>query len=148
EKILKKDIREVPFEDGIFDFVCCNGVVHHTENPEEIIKELSRVLKNGGYLFLYVYDTITHDWEVIDEIRKINKVVPVERFHAFLKHQLNLPENKLFNFCDLIYAPIQLRFTKSELNGLLKEFDVRYLSVPFTDYDRPEECRLIAKKTK
>lgn len=147
-KILQGDIRNIPYPDGYFDFVCCNGVLHHTENPKEIVAELSRVLKKDGFLFLYVFDPYTQDWELIDKLREINKEIPVERLSSLLKRHLGLPENKLFNFCDLIYAPIQIRFTKEELKELLKDYEVNFFTRPFTDYDRPEENRLTARKIK
>lgn len=147
-KILEGDIRKIPFKDEYFDFVCCNGVLHHTENPKEIIKELSRVLKPEGYLFLYVFDYNSIDWEVVDKLRVACKKIPVKRMHKFLKKDIYLFENKSFNFCDLLYAPIQLKFTKEELNNLLIGYDIKYLSIPFTNYDRIEENRLIAKKSK
>ena len=147
-KIIEGDIRKVPYENEYFDFVCCNGVLHHTENPKEIIAELSRVLKKDGFLFLYVFDPYTQDWELIDKLREANKDVPVERLSMLLKRHLGLPENKLFNFCDLIYAPIQIRFTKEELKELLQDYEVNFFTKAFTDYDRPEENRLIAKKIK
>lgn len=147
-KVMEGDIREIPFPDSYFDFICCNGVLHHLENPPEVIKELSRVLKKGGYLFLYVFDPFTDDWEVIDEFRKAAQKFLVERTKKFIKGYLDPPENKLFNFFDVLYAPIQIKFTKEELNRLLKDYEIRYFDVPFTDYDKKEENRLIARKIK
>jgi len=145
-KIIQGDIREVPYPDEYFDFVCCNGVLHHTENPKEIIKELSRVLKQGGHLFLYVFDSDTNDWEVVDALREAGQKFPMERFQALIQKYLNLPENTPFNFCDLIYAPIQRKFTKQELRELLEGFETKFFSIPYARYDRPEENRLVAKK--
>jgi len=42
------------YQDNYFDFVHCSGVLHHTENIDKGIKELSRVLKPGGVMYLYV----------------------------------------------------------------------------------------------
>ncbi len=46
---------DLPFEPDTFDFVCCCDVLEHVGNYRQIIKEISRVLKNGGVFF---YDTI------------------------------------------------------------------------------------------
>ncbi len=145
-KIIQGDIRKVPFENESFDFVCCNGVLHHTENPSEIVKELSRVLKKDGYFFLYVFDPDSVDWEIVDALRDAGQKFSQERLQAFLKKHLSLPENTMFNFCDFIYAPIQIRFTKQELEELFHGYEVRFLSIPFTSYDNPQENRLFAKK--
>ncbi len=42
------DAESLPFEDNSFDIVYSWGVIHHSEKPEEIIKEITRVLKPGG----------------------------------------------------------------------------------------------------
>jgi len=47
-------LNKIPVEDGFFDAIICNAVLEHVENPVEIIRELSRVLKSGGYLYLCI----------------------------------------------------------------------------------------------
>lgn len=144
--IMDGDIRYIPFPDQSFDFVCCNGVVHHTENPEQIITELTRVLKKGGYLFLYVFDPDTVDWEVVDALREAGQKFSMERFGALIQRYLNPPPNTMFNFMDLIYAPIQRKFTKEELRELLKGYKIKFFTVPYSKMDRAEDNRLVARK--
>ncbi len=46
---------ELPFQDAAFDHVICNAVLHFAENEEhfqKMFKELLRVLKKGGSLFI------------------------------------------------------------------------------------------------
>ena len=43
------------FENNFFDFVNCQGVIHHTENPELMIKEISRILSKDGEASISVY---------------------------------------------------------------------------------------------
>jgi ubiquinone/menaquinone biosynthesis C-methylase UbiE len=47
-KLQKVDAETLPFEDGKFDVVYSWGVIHHSETPEKIVKEVRRVLKPGG----------------------------------------------------------------------------------------------------
>ena len=49
------DLREVPFADQSFDFVCCLGVLHHLSDPRAGFRSLVRVLAPGGRLLIYVY---------------------------------------------------------------------------------------------
>lgn len=46
----------LPYEDCFFDAVIATRVIHHTytKNIREIAKEISRVLRTGGYFFLQV----------------------------------------------------------------------------------------------
>ena len=46
------NVNKLPFEDGYFDWVVAGELIEHTEKPDELIKELMRVLKSGGTLAL------------------------------------------------------------------------------------------------
>lgn len=46
------DILNVPFKDGEFDTAVCTEVLEHVENPFQLFKEISRIMKSGGYLIL------------------------------------------------------------------------------------------------
>jgi ubiquinone/menaquinone biosynthesis C-methylase UbiE len=46
---------KMPFESNSFDFVFCLNVLNHTAHPEEVLKEISRVLKPCGELLLWVH---------------------------------------------------------------------------------------------
>jgi SAM-dependent methyltransferase len=50
----------LPFADNAFDYVHCDGVIHHTPNPEEILAEFVRILAPGGEarIYAYHYDSI------------------------------------------------------------------------------------------
>jgi ubiquinone/menaquinone biosynthesis C-methylase UbiE len=48
-------IENLPFPDDTFDFVWCNGVIMHAAEPDACLKELIRVTKRGGKIWLYVY---------------------------------------------------------------------------------------------
>ena len=38
---------QLPFEDGVFDSVVSNYVVHHLARPDVVFREISRVLKQA-----------------------------------------------------------------------------------------------------
>jgi SAM-dependent methyltransferase len=49
-KHLRLDGNEpLPFEDNTFDFVFCSQVIEHIREPQELLKEFRRVLKDGGF---------------------------------------------------------------------------------------------------
>lgn len=42
----------IPFKDETFDLIVCNDVIEHLDEQKELISEIYRVLKEGGYLYL------------------------------------------------------------------------------------------------
>jgi ubiquinone/menaquinone biosynthesis C-methylase UbiE len=53
---LEKD--KIPFPDNSFDYVLCKGVIHTINNTDNMLKEIIRVLKPNGLVFI-----MTIDWE-------------------------------------------------------------------------------------
>jgi SAM-dependent methyltransferase len=51
-------VDEIPFADEQFDSVLCTEVLEHLPEPEKAIKEIKRVLKIGGFLYL----TVPQEW--------------------------------------------------------------------------------------
>ncbi len=48
------DIHDLPFKDNSQDAIVCIAVLEHVENPIKACEEMHRVLKPGGYCFVYV----------------------------------------------------------------------------------------------
>jgi ubiquinone/menaquinone biosynthesis C-methylase UbiE len=46
------DAKELPFADGEFDWVISNSIVHHIPEPIDSLREMQRILKPGGLLFV------------------------------------------------------------------------------------------------
>jgi ubiquinone/menaquinone biosynthesis C-methylase UbiE len=54
-QLQRLDAEELPFPDRCFDVVYSWGVIHHSENPRQIIEEIRRVLKPGGEFLGMMY---------------------------------------------------------------------------------------------
>ncbi|MFZ3071952.1 MAG: class I SAM-dependent methyltransferase [Thermodesulfobacteriota bacterium] len=59
EKEDKRNVRfdlngdsQLPFASETFDFIMCQEVIEHIENPWKLFRTANRVLKKGGFLFL------------------------------------------------------------------------------------------------
>ena len=46
------DAKRMPFADGAFDAVISNSIVHHIPEPIAVFREMSRVVKPGGLIFV------------------------------------------------------------------------------------------------
>ena len=42
-------------QDGAFDMISCDQVLHHTESPPQTLQEFVRITKDNGALNTYVY---------------------------------------------------------------------------------------------
>ena len=49
------DIQDIPFEDGSFDAVIANMMLHHVPNLDKGLTEVRRVLKKGGAFYCATY---------------------------------------------------------------------------------------------
>lgn len=57
------EAEELPVMNDAVDFVFANMYLHHVERPAEAIKEMTRILKNGGRLV--ITDLDEHDFEFL-----------------------------------------------------------------------------------
>lgn len=46
------DVLDIPLEDDMFDSIICAEVIEHVEDPQSAIRELQRICKPGGLLYL------------------------------------------------------------------------------------------------
>jgi len=92
---LRGDIANLPFKKGTLDFVLCDQVIHHTENPRKTFEHLAELTSPNGKFACYVYAkkalprelvddyfrTATHNyshkemWELSDQLTELGKVL-------------------------------------------------------------------------
>ncbi|WP_373035421.1 class I SAM-dependent methyltransferase [Sulfurimonas sp.] len=61
----------LPFEDESFDVMLMGESLHHFKDPKVAIKEVVRVLKKDGKLFIYDFDLGTFRGKVICKMEKL-----------------------------------------------------------------------------
>lgn len=64
---LKGDIAGTGFLDGAVNYVSCDQVIMHTENPDETFRELARITKPGGEFACYFYAKKALPRELLDD---------------------------------------------------------------------------------
>jgi len=115
---LKGDIGNTGLKDGLIDFVVCDQVIMHTENPELTFKHLSAVTKKAGEFACYVY-------------RK--KALPRELIDDFFRTQThNISKEEMWRFSEQL---TELGKTLSELKVNFSCPDIPVLGIKGGEYD-------------
>jgi len=110
------DICDVRINLGCFDIVYSNGVIHHTKNPEKIVKYAYDNLMTGGFFVIGLYGKGGIIPLTIEAIRKMKHLIPTEiLFRALNKYF----QYSSFYIMDYIYVPILRRYTQKEAEDLL-----------------------------
>ena len=137
-------VLDLPYEDNFFDFIFCNGVLHHTRNLELGINELHRTLKPGGKSFLYVYADGGIFWYSRRKMPEVMKKIPQSYTMAILD-LLGMP-NSRFLFTDNWYVPIERHITREYLEEYLRK--IGFESIKKIVSDRPTDLdSMLAAKT-
>ncbi len=140
QKFMQADGENLPFADNEFDYVICNQVLEHVEDPIKFLAEQSRVAKRGfietpSLIGEYLFPKESHKW-VLLELK--NQLVMVE------KSKINL--NPVVNFGDLFldFLPKQSIAFKLLQRTYMDLFTVRYEWEGEIDYViNPEDEELI-----
>jgi SAM-dependent methyltransferase len=73
--------QELPFPDSAFDHVYSFGVIHHSPAPDQIVREIHRVLRKGGTFTIMLYNRTSINYYVeIMCLRKLFKWCLLPRF--------------------------------------------------------------------
>jgi SAM-dependent methyltransferase len=80
--VFQADVFNLPFALGSFDYIYSLGVLHHTPNCEQAVKKLPRLLKPGGQLAIWLYDSYNRWYRMSDVYRKITRRMPPRLLHT------------------------------------------------------------------
>jgi ubiquinone/menaquinone biosynthesis C-methylase UbiE len=53
--LAQADLNKLPYPDNSFDVIVSNGVLHHTPNTKDALKNIIKKLKSGGSCLFYIY---------------------------------------------------------------------------------------------
>ena len=131
-------VLDLPFPDHSFDYVVCSGVIHHTPDPKRAFRELDRVLRPAGKLFVSVYGKGGLKWKTNDFFRNtICRLIPFKTMNRIWE-VLGVPANKRYNLLDNLYVPYIHRFREREIRQWLADAgytNVRRLKFERYDYE-------------
>ena len=73
--LLKPDATTLPLDTASVDLVHCSGVIHHTPDPLQVLRELRRVMKptGMGQVMVYNYDSLWLHHYVAYQVRIVER---------------------------------------------------------------------------
>ncbi len=66
-RFVRCDLNHLPLADGTVDLILSEGVLHHTDDTEQALVNLSRALRPGGRFIFYVYRKKSVIREFVDD---------------------------------------------------------------------------------
>jgi len=90
EAVTQDSVLSIPYPDEMFDRVFCLAVLDHfsLEDRKGALKELTRVLKTGGSLYLDVPNRLAYHWRLVFMVMRRLKMYPEGEIHFFLPWEL------------------------------------------------------------
>ena len=148
-KYVNADIFDDIFKDEFFNFIWCNGVLHHTKDPYLAFRILIKSLKKKGYVLIGLYNKIGR---IRTLIRKYFYKILGKNFLMIvdptLRNLKNSPEEQKSWIRDQYMHPIEKLHTLDEVLKWFEENNIDYInSIPSCDFDEDYED-LFQKKTK
>ncbi|MGD0279322.1 MAG: methyltransferase domain-containing protein [Smithella sp.] len=100
---LQADAASIPLDDDFFDIIICTNSFHHYLYPDKALKEMHRLLKKGGKL--YILDA-TADYLIIKIVDRIFKFVEHEHVKFYSTKELD----RMFKLAGLKHSAMPLKF--------------------------------------
>ena len=143
------DIFDDVLADQSFDFIWCNGVLHHTKDSHGAFKILIKSLKDQGYVLIGLYNKIGR---IRTLIRKTFSKIFGKNFLMFMDPTLrnlktSLEEQKSW-IRDQYMHPVEKLHTLDEVLNWFKQSNIDFISsIPSCDFNEDYED-LFRKKSK
>lgn len=108
------DMLKLPFEDNSFDCIVAYNVIYHTDTEGflKVLKEIKRVLKSGGELFITLISKNTYSYQNADEYKRVDRNTILRNED---KTEMNVPHfyvdlediKEYFSEFDFVKKPIE-----------------------------------------
>jgi len=107
------DAKNIPFKDKFFDIVIMAEVIEHLRDPDAVLAEIRRILKNNGIIILSFPNYLNLPWLLLRYIAEISSIAD---------RMINLqPYDKIFTYFHLI------KYVESNEFKFLKSYGTNYL---------------------
>jgi SAM-dependent methyltransferase len=112
---IQMDIFNLPFAPESFDFVLCNGVLHHTKDAYLGFRSIAQLVRSGGYIIIGLYSKYGR---LLTDLRREIFRLTGDRLlflDYFLRRKALDPEKKRVWFMDQYKHPHETKHTVDEV---------------------------------
>ena len=147
-EFVNADIFDDVLVDNYFDFVWCNGVLHHTKDPYKAFQIVARSLKNEGYILVGLYNKFGRFRTILRKyLSKIFGLRFLEFFDPTLKNLKISDEERKSWIKDQYFHPIESLHTLDEVLEWFDNNDIEYInSIPSCDFEYSQDYADLFKK--
>lgn len=150
-EFVRGDIFDKNFNNEVFDYIWCNGVLHHTKNPHEAFKSIIPSLKKDGYILLGLYNKIGRFRTKIRKyIYKFFGKKMVIKFDPVLRSIPEESQDKINAWIKDQYThPVEYTHTFDEILGWFKNNNIEFInSIPFCSMTESYKNTIFEKSSK
>ena len=150
-EFINADIFDDVLVDNYFDFVWCNGVLHHTKDPYKAFEIVTKSLKDRGYILVGLYNKIGRIRTILRKyLGRIFGKKFLEIFDPTLKNLKISNEERKSWIKDQYFHPIESLHTLDEVLDWFKKNDIEFInSIPSCDFEFSQDFEnLFEKKSK
>ncbi|MFH1307228.1 MAG: class I SAM-dependent methyltransferase [archaeon] len=108
-KLFYSDAGKLKFKDSSFDLVVCQDTFHHFRNPVKVLKEMYRVVKKGGFIYM------------TDLRRDVEK--------GFIEQAIRNISKKSIDHTRFYLASLKAAYTVSEMKQIIKKSGIKKCKV-------------------
>ena len=146
---INADIFDDVLADKYFDFIWCNGVLHHTKDPYKAFRVLIKSLKNEGYVLIGLYNKFGRIRTVFRRYMfKIFGSKYLDIFDPTLRNLKNNEEERKAWIRDQYIHPIESLHTIDNVLEWFNKNDIEFInSIPSSNFEDDDD-NLFSKKSK
>ena len=126
-RFLQADAERLPLQSGSFDIAISIGVLHHTADTAEGVREIHRLLKPGGLAVVMLYRSGNPKWWMTRLLRAYSKLVDLVNSRSYvLANRIRTRQSsgaaEGTALLELFGVPILKAFSNSQSRKLFSDF--------------------------
>lgn len=125
------DLFHLALREESFDYVFCNGVLHHTADPDRVFQSLCRLVKPQGYIVLGLYNT--YGRLLLDLRRWLFRLTndKLQWLDFFMRQKSLGSDKKRIWFLDQYKNPHEVKISVGQVLAWFRKNNIAYInSVP------------------